>query len=183
VYCVIDPVDAGFPGARTVIRTYREVWETRKTGKKDKFGRDIRRPVGKPTKEMAWHVSSLDPDSRSAEKFAEIVRTHWYVETYHGQRPRHDSVASPAMLAECPDGSPRHVRRGLEPLNGRNCGRGPRFRAIRLAGRRSFQRNAALESDRSRWSNEPKFVISFSMHSVIYHAEAQRGRVLRDYVA
>ena len=29
----------------------------------------------------------------------------------------------------------------------------------------------------------PKFVISFSMHSVIYHAEAQRGRVLRDYVA
>ena len=31
--------------------------------------------------------------------------------------------------------------------------------------------------------NKPKFVISFSMHSVIYHAEAQRGRVLRDYVA
>ena len=42
------------------------------------------------------------------------------------------------MLAECPDGPPRHVRRGLEPLIGRDCGLGPRFRAIRLAGRRSF---------------------------------------------
>ena len=35
----------------------------------------------------------------------------------------------------------------------------------------------------TNWVNYPKFVISFSMHSVIYHAEAQRGRVLRDYVA
>ena len=49
-------------------------------------GRDIRKCVGKPAKEVAWHVSSLDPDSRSAEKFAEIVRTHWYVEAYHGKR-------------------------------------------------------------------------------------------------
>ena len=86
VYRAIDPVDAGFPGARTVIRTYREVWKTRRTGKKDKCGRDIRKKVGKPTKEVAWHVSSLDPDSRSAEQFAEIVRTHWYVEAYHGKR-------------------------------------------------------------------------------------------------
>ena len=86
VYRAIDPVDAGFPGARTVIRTYREVWKTRRTGKKDKCGRDIRKKVGKPTKEVAWHVSSLDPDSRSAEQFAEIVRTHWYVEAYHGRR-------------------------------------------------------------------------------------------------
>ena len=86
VYRVIDPVDAGFPGARTVIRTYREVWNTRRTGNKDKFGRDIRKKVGKPTKEVAWHVSSLDPDSRTAEQFAEIVRTHWYVEAYHGRR-------------------------------------------------------------------------------------------------
>ena len=86
VYRVIDPVDAGFPGARTVIRTYREVWQTRKTGKKDRHGRDIRKTVGKPTKEVAFHVSSLDPDSRPAEKFAEIVRTHWYVEAYHGKR-------------------------------------------------------------------------------------------------
>ena len=86
VYRVIDPVDAGFPGARTIIRTYREVWRTRKTGKKDKCGRDIRRPFGKPTKEVAFHVSSLDPDSRTAKQFAEIVRTHWYVEAYHGKR-------------------------------------------------------------------------------------------------
>ena len=68
-YRVVDPVDAGFPGARTIVRTYRAVWKTRKTGKK-----------------VAWHVSSLDPDSRSAEEFAGIVRTHWYVETYHGKR-------------------------------------------------------------------------------------------------
>lgn len=86
VFRVQDAVEAGFPGARTIIRTYREVWQTRKTGKKDRHGRDIRKCVGKPTKEVAWHVSSLDPDSRSAEKFAEIVRTHWYVETYHGKR-------------------------------------------------------------------------------------------------
>ena len=86
VYRVIDPVDAGFPGARTIIRTYREVWQTRKTGKKDPKGRDIRKTVGKPTKEVVYHVSSLDPDSRTAEKFAETVRTHWYVEAYHGKR-------------------------------------------------------------------------------------------------
>ena len=42
--------------------------------------------VGKPTKEVAWHVSSLDPDSRTAKQFSEIVRTHWYVEVYHGKR-------------------------------------------------------------------------------------------------
>ena len=86
MYRVQDAVDAGFPGARTVIRTYREVWKTRKTGKKDKYGRDVRKLVGKPTKEVAWHVSSLDPDSLSAEEFAGIVRTHWYVEAYHGKR-------------------------------------------------------------------------------------------------
>jgi hypothetical protein len=73
VFRVQDAVEVGFPGTRTIIRTYREVWQTRKTGKKDKHGRDIRKCVGKPTKEAAWHVSSLDPDSRSAEKFAEIV--------------------------------------------------------------------------------------------------------------
>ena len=86
VFRVQDAVEVGFPGVRTIVRTYREVWQTRKTGKKDRRGRDIRKPVGKPTKEVAWHVSSLDPDSRGAEKFAEIVRTHWYVETYHGKR-------------------------------------------------------------------------------------------------
>ena len=67
-------------------RTHREVWQTRKTGKKDKHGRDIRKAVGKPTKEVVWHVSSLDPDSRTAKQFSEIVRTHWYVEVYHGKR-------------------------------------------------------------------------------------------------
>ena len=86
VFRVQDAVDAGFPGARTIIRTYREVWQTRKTGMKETRGRDIRKCVGKPAKEAAWHVSSLDPDSRSAEKFAEIVRTHWYVEACHGKR-------------------------------------------------------------------------------------------------
>ena len=79
-------MDAGFPGARTIIRTYREVWQTRKTGKKDKCGRDVRKAFGKPTKEVAYHVSSLDPDSQGAERFAEMVRTHWYVEVYHGKR-------------------------------------------------------------------------------------------------
>ena len=86
VFRVQDAVEVGFPGTRTIIRTYREVWQTRKTGKKDEHGRDIRKCVGKPTKEVVWHVSSLDPDSRSAEQFAEIVRTHWYVEAYHGKR-------------------------------------------------------------------------------------------------
>ena len=57
VYRVVDAVDAGFPGARTIIRTYREVWQTRKTGRKDKFGRGVRKAFGKPTKEVAYHVS------------------------------------------------------------------------------------------------------------------------------
>ena len=86
VFRVQDAVEVGFPGTRTIIRTYREVWQTRKTGKKDKHGRDIRKCVGKPTKEVAWHVSSLDPDSRTAKQFSEIVRTHWCVEVYHGKR-------------------------------------------------------------------------------------------------
>ena len=86
VFRVQDAVEADFPGTRTIVRTYREVWQTRKTGKKDKHGRDMRKCVGKPTKEVAWHVSSLDPDSRTAKQFSEIVRTHWYVEVYHGKR-------------------------------------------------------------------------------------------------
>ena len=86
MFRAIDPVDVGFPGAWTVVRTYREVWQTRETGRKDERGRDVRKPIGRPTKEVAWHVSSLDPDSRSAEQFAGIVRTHWGVEAYHGKR-------------------------------------------------------------------------------------------------
>ena len=50
VYRVVDAVDAGFPGARTIIRTYREVWQTRKTGKRDKCGRGVRKAFGKPLK-------------------------------------------------------------------------------------------------------------------------------------
>ena len=96
MYRAIDPVDAGFPGARTVIRTCREAWNTRSTGRKDKCGRDVRKPVGKPTKEIAWHISSLDPDSRSAEQFAEIVRTHWYVEAYHGKRDAAATTGTPS---------------------------------------------------------------------------------------
>ena len=34
----------------------------------DKCGRDVRRPFGKPTKEVAWHVSSLDPDARRSSR-------------------------------------------------------------------------------------------------------------------
>ena len=75
MYRVVDAVDAGFPGARTIIRTYREVWQTRKTGKRDKCGRGVRKAFGKPTKEVAYHVSSLDPDAQGAERFAEMVRT------------------------------------------------------------------------------------------------------------
>ena len=109
MYRVQDAVDAGFPGARTVIRTYREVWKTRKTGKKDKYGRDVRKLVGKPTKEVAWHVSSLDPDSLSAEE-----------------------------LAGCPEGSPRHGRRASRALTGRDCGQGILSRTLRLAGQGHF---------------------------------------------
>ena len=72
VFRVQDAVDAGFPGAQAIIRTCREVWKTRKTGKRDWSGRDVRKACCKPTKEVAWHVSSLDPDSRSAEQFVGI---------------------------------------------------------------------------------------------------------------
>lgn len=59
-----------------------------------------------------------------------------------------------SLLAERPDGSPRHGRRGSKPLNGRDCGQGPRSRAIRLAGRREFQQCVRLETSRSRQPNE-----------------------------
>ena len=50
----------------------------------------------------------------------EVVGLVSVVDTDGGQRPRHDSEASAGMLAECPDGSQRHARRGLEPLNGQD---------------------------------------------------------------
>ena len=86
VFRVEDGVELGFPGARTVIRTFRRTWQTRKTKARNKDGVPVRKLVGEPTKEIVYHVSSLDADSRTAEKFAEIVRTHWYVEVYHGKR-------------------------------------------------------------------------------------------------
>ena len=64
MYRVVDAVDAGFPGARTIIRTYREVWQTRKTGKRDKCGRGVRKAFGKPTKEVAYHVPALGVHDR-----------------------------------------------------------------------------------------------------------------------
>lgn len=69
-----------------MIRTFRRTWQTRKTKARNKDGVPVRKLVGEPTKEIVYHVSSLDADSRTAEKFAEIVRTHWYVEAYHGKR-------------------------------------------------------------------------------------------------
>ena len=71
-----------------------------------------------------------------------------------GQRLRHDSEASSVMLAERPDGSPRHGRRGFGPLNGRDCGQGLRSRDIRLAGLQKFQRSARLETGRSKQPDE-----------------------------
>lgn len=44
------------------------------------------KPVGKPSKEIVYHVSSLDPDKHSAEVFANIIRGHWQVEVYHNKR-------------------------------------------------------------------------------------------------
>ena len=70
-----DPVTIGFPGARALVRTYREFWRL-KDGK----------PVGGPTKDMACHLSSHDPYVHTAEEFARFVRRHWGVESYHGKR-------------------------------------------------------------------------------------------------
>ena len=75
VFAFDDPVTIGFPGARALVRTYRKTWRM-KDGK----------PVGEPTKDVAYHLSSLDPYERKAEEFARFVRSHWGVETYHGKR-------------------------------------------------------------------------------------------------
>lgn len=75
VYAFDDPVTLGFPGARAIVRTYRQTWQTEK-GK----------PVGDPTKDVAYHLSSLDPYSHTAEDFARLVREHWGIEAYHGKR-------------------------------------------------------------------------------------------------
>jgi len=75
VYAFDDPVTIGFPGARALVRTFRETWPV-EDGK----------PVDKPSKEVAYHLSSLDPYTHTAEDFARLVRKHWGVETYHGKR-------------------------------------------------------------------------------------------------
>lgn len=133
VYRIEDGVELGFPGARMVVRTFRRVWRTRRTGARDKDGAPIRKCVGEPSKEVVYHASSLDPDSRSAGKFAEIVRTHWYVEVYHGKRDGgyhedvltrrcDESLMSAAMVARSlgmwvcarhPDRTTEEVRRDL----------------------------------------------------------------------
>lgn len=102
VYRAVDPAEAGFPGAWTIIRTYREVWRTQRTGRRDPGGREVRKTVGGPTKEVVFHVSSLAPDSRPAEAFARIVRTHWYVEVYHGKRD--NGYHEDALTRRCDEG-------------------------------------------------------------------------------
>lgn len=69
-----------------MVRTHRRTWQTRRTNARGRDGERVRKPVGEPTKETVYHVSSLDADSRTAERFAEIVRAHWHVEVYHGRR-------------------------------------------------------------------------------------------------
>lgn len=75
VYAFDDPVTIGFPGARALVRTFRRTW-TLKGGK----------TAGEPTKDVAYHLSSLDPHAHTAEDFARLVRDHWGVESYHGKR-------------------------------------------------------------------------------------------------
>ena len=58
MYRAIDPVDAGFPGARTVIRTYREVWKTRSLGMWI-CARHPDRTVAEVRRDLALHPSKL----------------------------------------------------------------------------------------------------------------------------
>lgn len=75
MYAFDDPVTIGFPGARALVRTYREFRQL-KDGK----------PVGEPARDVAYHLSSHDPHAHAAEEFARLVRKHWGVESYHGKR-------------------------------------------------------------------------------------------------
>ena len=91
-YLAGDPVDADFPGVTMVVRTFRRTWKVVWKGKRDKNGRKILQKVGKPTQEVAWHVTSLAPEDLGCEgdacveKLAGHVRAHWYVEVCHGKR-------------------------------------------------------------------------------------------------
>ena len=84
IYAVEDAVELGFAGGKTIVRTFRRTYATKI--RKTKNGKKTRVIVGEPTKEVVYHVSSLDAASRTAEQFARLVRTHWYVEVYHGKR-------------------------------------------------------------------------------------------------
>lgn len=92
MYLAGDAVDVDFPGAAMIIRTLRRTWKVVWKGKRDKNGRKIYTKVGKPTQEVAWHVTSLAPEDFNCagdvcvKKLAEHVRTHWYIEVYHGKR-------------------------------------------------------------------------------------------------
>ena len=85
-----DPVDADFPGAAMVVRTCRRTGKVERRKNPDGRGTDLIK-VGEPTKEVAWHVTSLAPEDVGgwdvcAEKIAGLVRAHWHVEAYHGTR-------------------------------------------------------------------------------------------------
>lgn len=65
---------------------------TRQSIGRGKHGRKICEKAGKPTQEVAWHVTSLSPEDLGCggdacvEKLAGHVRAHWCVEVYHGKR-------------------------------------------------------------------------------------------------
>lgn len=95
---------------------------------------------------------SLDSVTRGGETLLATARCESAAITAKSfAEVREDALS---LLAERPDGSPRHGRRGSKPLNGRDCGQGLRSRAIRLAGRREFQQCVRLETSRSRQPNE-----------------------------
>ena len=59
-----------------------------------------------------------------------------------------------AMLAGCPEGSPRHGRRASRALAGRDCGQGTLSRTPQAGRARVFQRNVRLEKERNSLPNE-----------------------------
>ena len=75
-----------------VIRTFRRTWKVVWRGRRDRRGRNLYEKVGKPTQEVAWHVTSLAPEDLEGEggacveRLAGHVRAHWHVEVYHGKR-------------------------------------------------------------------------------------------------
>lgn len=70
-----DPFEIGFAGALTLVETER-VTQTIRRGE----------PVGEPSRETVWHLSSLPPDALTPGEWGDWVRGEWSVETYHGKR-------------------------------------------------------------------------------------------------